>query len=377
MYYPSARLRAILFGPWMVLAGLLLPSAARANIGPQWWGDHAAEPLGLKGVAITHEELTIDLRPLAAVQPVAVEAVYYLHNPGPAQKLGLVFVTGAAGVSDFEVRLGDRPLESKPVPRVELLGNGKGWEVHPGWKPPRDPRGISGSSVYPNFAEDEKALLAFDVELPPGPSTVTARYHGRACGTHEGHPTATWVFPYILSPAKEWGSFGGLEVTVFVPEGWESASTPALEREGDVLRGSFPSLPADALMLAARAPVGPELGRAVCLYLGLYAFAAVGGGVLCWWAGRSLGRFLGRRQGVFHLWIVLAAVALAFLWAAAIFGSARLAWWGIRGSLAGQESPYFHERFLVPGCMTFLLILAVLPLGFGIAWWSARRAAAS
>jgi hypothetical protein len=39
-----------------VLLGLLWPSMAGANIGPKWWGDRTAEPLGLKGVAITHEK---------------------------------------------------------------------------------------------------------------------------------------------------------------------------------------------------------------------------------------------------------------------------------------------------------------------------------
>ncbi len=47
-----------------------------------WWRDRAAEPPGLNGVDTTHQELTIDPGPLAAVQPPHVEAAYRLRNRG-------------------------------------------------------------------------------------------------------------------------------------------------------------------------------------------------------------------------------------------------------------------------------------------------------
>src|SRR5205823_5349730 len=133
----------------------------------------------------------------------------------------------------------------------------------------------------------ELTTLAFAVELPPGRSTLTARYQARACGTDEGYPTATWQFPYVLAPAKEWGGFGGLDVVVHVPEGWQASATPPLGRVGDALRGHFEGVPADCLAVAARRPVGPELNRAVRAYGALYAGAVVVGGVLCWLIGRG------------------------------------------------------------------------------------------
>ena len=51
----------------------VLAPTTRANIGPRWWGDVTTEPWGLKDVAIEHEELVIDLRPLADARPVRVE----------------------------------------------------------------------------------------------------------------------------------------------------------------------------------------------------------------------------------------------------------------------------------------------------------------
>jgi hypothetical protein len=359
------------------LVGFFFPASARADIGPRWWCDHAAEPLGLKGVDITHQDLTIDLRPLAAVRPVQVEAVYRLHNPGPARKLDLVFVSGVAGVSDFQVHLSDRLLESRPVPRQQLESPGE--ELPKSWQPPMEGIGIDSPAYYMgSLVTRDVEVLEFSVDLPPGPSTLSARYRARAWGTAEPdpaggrptpYPTVTWQFPYVLAPAREWGSFGGLDLTVYLPEGWQSASKPALDRDGAVLRGRFDEVPADTVMLAARAPVGPELRRAVYLYVGLYALLVVAGGVFCWWAGRLVGRFLANawdRADSASLTVGVPAL-LALFWVASIIVGAHLTWCGIVGSLGGQESPYFRENALALGCLAFLVTAVALPIGFLIA----------
>jgi hypothetical protein len=378
--YPARRLAA--FGA-VVLAGLCLPASARADIGPRWWGDRAAEPQGLKGVDITHQDLTIDLRPLAAVQPVHVEAVYRLHNPGEARKLDLVFVSGVDGVTDFEVRLGDRLLESRPVPRKQ--SHWERDELPKSWQPPPPKLGIEHPAFYMGaIIATEVELLEFSVELPSGLSTLRARYRARAWGAAEPdpvtakvYPTVTWQFPYVLAPAREWKSFGGLDVTVYLPEGWQAASDPKLEREGAVLRGKFGDVPADTLMLATRAPVGPELERAEHFYRGLYIAIVVAGGVLCWGGGRLL-RIIPakyRNHPDFFNLSVGGAVLLTLLWAALIFVGAHLTWQGFLGTLAGQESPYYFREDPIPfACSTFPLVLVALPVGFLIAWQSAPTA---
>jgi hypothetical protein len=213
---------SVIAGCGGVLLGFLLPASVWANIGPKWWGDPTAEPQGLKGVAITHEQLTIDLRPLADVEPVKVEAIYQLNNPGPAKKLDLLFITGVAGVSDFEVRLGGRPIESKRLTSEKNLD-----KLPPNWKPPEDLPGIDSEQTGSRnrFGLTEKIVLAFSLELPHGSSTLEAHYRARATGESENYPTVTWQFPYVLAPAREWGSFGGLDVTVYLPEAWRSNVT--------------------------------------------------------------------------------------------------------------------------------------------------------
>src|SRR2546423_13451981 len=95
----------------VLLVGLVLPSLAFANVGPPSWGGQVvAEPTGLKDVAVTHETLTIDLRPLADGKPVFVEAVYQLDQRGTERTLDLVFASGSERLTDFQVWLDDRAV---------------------------------------------------------------------------------------------------------------------------------------------------------------------------------------------------------------------------------------------------------------------------
>jgi hypothetical protein len=351
-------------GRWIVTAVLLLaPAAAQANIGPQWWGDRAAEPLGLKGVAITREDLEIDLRPLADREPARISVTYHLRNSGPARRLDLLFVSGSPGVEDFEVRLDGRLVKSRPLSEDEQARYGK--ELPKSWRPPRGGYGL-------HWQPPEVALLAFRVDLLAGVSTLATRYRVRACGVDYSRPNATWKIPYILAPAREWESFGELQVTAHVPDGWEAWSTLTLEQDGSVLRARFTGLPADAFTLATRAPVGPEYQQARTLYGSLYAVAVLGGGVLCFVLGGCQGLLLARwgRSSSFEAAPV--AALLGVLWAMAIGGAGRLFVNGITASLHGQESPYFHEQLFHPIVGTCFLILLALPGGFGLALWGAR-----
>jgi hypothetical protein len=356
-----------------VLGSLFLPCAVQANIGPKWWGDRTAEPLGLKGVAITHEKLTIDLRPLADAQPVEVEAIYHLNNTGAARKIELFFITGVASVRDFTVHLGDRALESRELPRKEWPGSEA--ELPPSWQPPADMPGIdsdkSRSHIY--RLPSKQVVLAFSVELPPGRSFLRANYRAKAYGEDEDYPTVTWQFPYILAPAREWERFDGLDVTVKLPAGWQANSTPALERNRDVLHGRFASLPADCLALAARQPMEPALqrkkGQTIWTYGGLYALVIIGGGALCWWTGRLLGRLLARRTARrSSLSGLPSALLMPLLWFVVLLYLQYRTQQDITGLLGGQESPYFHEHFSRLHFGTFSLLPIVLVFGFFLTW---------
>jgi hypothetical protein len=363
------------------VAALVWATAAHANIGPRWWGDVTTEPWGLKDVAITSEKLTIDLRPLAAGQLVRVDVIYHLNNAGGSKTLDLLFVSGEEGVSEFEASLGDRRLECRPLSRDELRRH---WDRFPkSWEPPTKLPGIEWPETYSRVKVDWRTHavpMAFSLELPPGPSTLHVRYGARASGTDESHPTVTWQFPYVLAPAREWGSFGELDVTALVPENWESRSTPDLKRDGETLTGHFTGLPADALVLSARAPVPSGLKLVVWIYVVLYGLAVVGGGFLCWWCATWLGKFLAGRfrltptgRGGVAVQIVTVAITLPLLWPALIYCASRLALAGSVGYLGGQESPYFHEPFIYLDCSTGFFMTGAAVLGLVIAAQTGAR----
>jgi hypothetical protein len=366
-----------------VLAALTLIPAARGNFAPRYWGDVNTEPWGFKEVAIVHEQLTIDLRPLAALEPASVEVVYDLSNGGASKRLDLLFVSGEAGIHDFEAHLGDQPLPARVLPREEIRRHLD--RFPPNWAPPESAPGIDSEKTY--FVRKrwdwsmEPQPVEVSLELPPGPSTLRVRYRARPCGADEGYPTATWQFPYVLAPAREWGAFGRLDVMVQLPEGWQARSTPPLEREEATLRGSFTGLPADILLLATRTPAPPEYYWAAWTSVALFLLTVLGGGILCWWAGRLQGHSWARlgatEKGKGKLVAALPAVGLSMLWGAAVFVAGEILPQALmRPALQGQESPAFHEPFdvLFYLCSLFASSVAIV-VGIAVTQWSASRAA--
>jgi hypothetical protein len=357
---------------------LLLPAAVQGNFGRQWHGDPVTEPRGLKEVAITREDLVVDLRPLNTLEPAEVRVTYHLHNPGQPRKLDLLFVSGTAVVNDFEVRLGGRLVNSRLLPEDEYHRYVK--KLPASWKPPHFMPGIDRKRTYLWFRDDpsDVALVAVSIDLPAGDSTLSAHYWARACGIDEGYPTATWQFPYVLAPAREWASFGRLNVTVYIPEGWESACTPALQREGTVLSEQFDGLPADILHLALRRPAGLAFHLARCLSWGVFVIVVLGGGVFCWLAGRWQGPLLALW---FRKWILVApflamslGTLLGVFWAVGIFLAGAFGLQSTTALLAGQESPHPGGAAIPESLMAPLFIAFVaLPTGISITMLAARR----
>ena len=97
-----------------VLAMANSPGRLNANYAekPFHTGRPAGEPKGLGSVVIERESLTIDLRPLATLQPATVEATYRLRNDGATCSGELIFVSGSA-VKPEDVRI---QLNGQPIP---------------------------------------------------------------------------------------------------------------------------------------------------------------------------------------------------------------------------------------------------------------------
>ncbi len=356
--FPSSR------GPWVLSALLVLTAGDRANVGPPSSGGQlAAEPAGIKNVAIAHEELALDLRSLAENGPAQVEAVYHLENGGAEKKLDLLFASGSPGVAGFRVWLDDRSLASAPAPGAALP---------PTWQAPQHTPGLHGEGdlSYLHYGAHAVTPLAFTAVVPSGPHTLRVSYAADATRQFYGNPTVYRQFAYVLAPARAWAGFGGLDVVVHLPDGWQAASQPALVRDGDRLRGSFPDVPADAIALTVQAPPGPAYRPVVFGSLGTLGLAGLGGALLCWWGGWNKGRSIGRAAGPRRGWLRRHAwprsLGLAVLWGLAVLGAGLLAVFGPDWVLpAGQVNHYgYGQPLAVMG--VFFLSAVALPVGFVI-----------
>lgn len=145
-----------------------------------------------------------------------------------------------------EVRLDDEPL-------ARLPGRSDDAE-DPSWSPPRWTPGFDGDVDLPYEAErDRSEDPRFALHVAPGEHQLVVSYSTSA-GAYFCEPTLCWQLPYVLAPAKTWGGFGGLDVTVRVPEAWRFASEPALAPDGEAMRATFTELPANALAMTLQAP---------------------------------------------------------------------------------------------------------------------------
>jgi hypothetical protein len=228
-------------------------------------GDAPREPAGgLKSVRILGETLVIDMRPLRELRPAVVEAAYVVSNDAGEQSLELVFVAasmrpGAAWVwkgggwspvpgrpeSERGVWLDGRPVEARAA--ADDVG------LPAAWAPPSTTPGLKPGQGELPFKSEGEGTLSFRVTLAPGRHELRVRYEARPGAYADARSDAVyWQLGYVLSPAREWAGFGGLDAKVLLPGGWHAASRPEMRREGDALVAHWDALPADTLAVTAQ-----------------------------------------------------------------------------------------------------------------------------
>jgi hypothetical protein len=328
--------------PVALLALALVPATALANIAaPSHAGDPAGEARGdFARLAILAEVLRFDLRPLARGERVEVTVRYRIRNlEAAARTLSMAFRT--PGVEDGTVALDGRRLPHQAVlaPPTSQPGQAE--------PPPRERELIFSASL----AARGEHQIDVAYRMLPARETAGSLYwrHG---------------ILYDLSPARQWGSFGTLDVEVLAPPGWQVESDPVLERQGDRLQRRFQGLPAANLVLSASRRREYSWGWVFILLGGLGG--AVGAFALAWRRGKRSGGskipalFPGLGYGV------LGAV-VSFLLA-----MAGLALWG---ALLDAQQVSSRELYSYSLALTFLGLPGgvVLTVAVAITYASARR----
>jgi hypothetical protein len=350
----------------LVTLALALAGPAQANVGRKHFpGTRTIEPTGLREIAIEREELSFDLRPLGEGGDAKISALYHLDNRGAATVTApLVFVSGAPVHGEGHVTFDRVPVSGDRLSKEQRAA------LPPSWNAPISTPALGGDRTLPYETGDTMAM-AFTLVIPPGRHQLAVRYEAspqRNRSTAGG--TLLYQLGYVLAPARDWGSFGTLEVSVEAPPGWRVATSPALARTGDTLRGRFPSLPADTIGITLQAPTG-TLHAVLQIALPLLALLVLAGGGFALFAiGRARGR---RPDDLRRLWPVTLPVSL--LWAVAITVSGGLA--AIRSDLAipeGQSAAYGYGGAF--GILVAMLVaLVAIPVGPWIARAGARRGA--
>lgn len=329
-----------------------LPASAQANMGvPYAGGQLTAEPTGLAEVAIIRETLTIDLQGLASNGLAQVEAVYTIDNEGATHTVDLLFVTGVDGMRAFGVWLNDVLVPSQAAPDLALPAS---------WQPPQQTPGLHGEDAifYPGDELAQQAIpMRFTVELLPGPQTIKVRYQAEATSNVSANqPTRYWQFSYILAPARTWASFGGLDLTIVLPPGWNAATVPALPRHGDRLVASFAELPADALAMTVQAPAGWLYWLLFSLGWLAFGLALLGGAFFCWQVGRARGRTTQVSWPI--------ALGLGLLWALTVLLTGFFLILAPPAVIASQQSGAYGYGPVFAGFGVVVLSVLLLVVGF-------------
>jgi len=349
---------------------LLLVTLARpatANVGPPWRaGDRVGEPNGLQGVVILCEHLTIDLRPLRDGKPAIVEAVYEVYNKGNTANADLLFVAGSPIGDRVEVRLNAKEIGFARQSRPSLPET---WKV-----PETTPRIGAGADIHYKLRGSKETVLAFTISLPPGEHSLRVRYEAEASAHASDGPTRYWQLAYILAPARAWGGFGDLHVSVYLPPGWAAASDPELKRDGDEMTGTFNSIPADALRLTVQSPARVAPWMTTTLATAGGGTGLLGGMVLCWRWGAARGHRLGaQHRSSRAAWPI--SLLAAVLWAGLILGAVFLTvWLKSLDAPAHQESIRQGYEYVALGLLGSLIALLALPVGVALSQIAAYRA---
>ncbi|MBL8823422.1 MAG: hypothetical protein JNJ77_12595 [Planctomycetia bacterium] len=227
---------------------LLWQTQLQGNIESYRKGTLNRELNGVHDVIIIREKLTFDLQPLMQEKPIRVEAIYELLVTGEARTVKLVFITGSKQVDSVKCML-DNKLLFYTVEHMRDDNLPKRWKF-PGYTP-----GFSSGELLDldPYGYKENEWIVFTVSLAKGRHTLAVGYDSVPFSRVKHlDPVRYWQIAYILSPAREWKAFQGLDLTVTVPAGWNFACTLPTQKDNNVYTAHFDSLPADTMAITTQ-----------------------------------------------------------------------------------------------------------------------------
>ncbi len=339
---------ALLFNSIEISANMAAPSQG---------GNVSAEPSGLENIFILRENLTIDFRPLGAMQSVMddknvlVEAIYEVENKGIDKALRLVFTVGTRKVEDFEILIDDKKIERTEVLEIANLPEN--------WQPPTETPWQNGKKLMYNPSRSLTKSVVFSLTIPSGKHTLKAKYKSEAAVYSNLGKMKAFQFAYILAPAREWAGFGGLDVSIILPKDWNVESLPQMTRDGDVLKGNFTEIPADSLAITVQPPLPANYSLSAATFDGLWLFAIFGFPLLL----IIFGWLRGWKLQLSWLW----GIGFGFLWAILFAVTGFLSFYGANYII--PEVYYVNYGYGDFFGGFFLIVFSVILLFVGFGLW--------
>lgn len=195
---------------WWLLFGLMSQAlVAHASRLDEDSGERVTEPAPRgTNVHMLHEQLVIDMRPLASKQPIEVKTTYRVRNDGGRQTMQLHFAS--PGVRDGSITLQGRAVAGHETNQaLSALDGPTPWAE--------------------SFARDQRGSTVA-LELEPGEQTIEVHY--RVVPDHLAWGLVdSFAIDYGLAPARGWASFGTLSLNLAIPLGWHVLDRPTELRE--------------------------------------------------------------------------------------------------------------------------------------------------
>jgi hypothetical protein len=259
--------RSLVIGLLALLALVLPPRSARANMAqPSDSGQISGvlEPKTNTAIGIDRETLSFAVAD--DLESANVSASYRMTN-------------GTAAAQSLEVAFAFVQSEREKVLEPTITVDGEA-------VPHRRADVADGVSAGWSKLPGKVGLWRFDLRFAPGQSrVVTVQYTQVAAWDRRAKIATTHTFDYLLSPAKRWASFGGVDLTITLPRHARRWTSTAGLKETDAgYAASLSSLPDGELSFTVMSGQGlwlgmTEVGSYWTTYLVVYALAALGIGV--------------------------------------------------------------------------------------------------
>ncbi|MBI4853982.1 MAG: hypothetical protein HY819_19465 [Acidobacteria bacterium] len=251
-------------------------------------GNSIGEPtIDLGSVVVEGETLNIDLRELVnfkrsqmieftseySPRLAFIETLYKIRNDKAPQNITLTFfgdIMSFTPNTKSGVWLNDQAVVMENFDPTEK-------DLPINWGIPNFTPSVNGNWRIPYRPLIKSPIVKFNLEVPTGTHTLKVAYFAQPSTYLQGEETIPWQFVYVLTPARDWVGFSNLDTTIYIPKGWQFSSNVKLTAEGEMLKGSWQSLPANSLSLTIQIP-SPNffklgilawlIGLALCLSLG-------------------------------------------------------------------------------------------------------------